>query len=50
VACAAPAIASNTTAMKLTTNVRIGYNIARFFPTCRAADPAQRVAQFMAHS
>ena len=29
--------------MKLTTNVRIGYNIARFFLTCRAADPVQRI-------
>ena len=28
--------ASNATAMKLTMNVRIGYNIARFFLTCRA--------------
>jgi hypothetical protein len=29
--------------MKLTVNVRIGYNIARFFPTCRAGDPAPRL-------
>jgi hypothetical protein len=33
--------------MKLTVNVRIGYNIARFFLTCRAANPAQRIAHFM---
>jgi hypothetical protein len=43
VACAEPANASNATAMKLTRNVRIGYNIARFFLTCRAGNPAQRI-------
>jgi hypothetical protein len=25
--------------IKLTIKVRIGYNIARFFPTCRAGTP-----------
>jgi hypothetical protein len=30
---------SSATAIKLTSNVRIGYNIARFFLSCRAGNP-----------